>query len=209
MVIDLVDENFEIEYSQKGYKYMAGIDEVGRGALFGDVVAAAVIMPQGSEIEGIRDSKKLSEKKRDRFYEIILNEAVAVGIGRIEASVIDEINIKEATKLAMLQAVDNLRDKDGNKVFADLLLIDAETIDTDIDQVPIIKGDDRCYSISCASIVAKVYRDRLCIKWGERYPKYGIEKHKGYGTKFHREAIKDFGPSEMHRMSFIKNKENW
>lgn len=203
-------ENFEEQYNKKGYKYIVGIDEVGRGALFGDVVAGAVIMPIDEEhIEGIKDSKKISEKKREKFYEEILNHSVAVGIGRVEPEIIDKINIKEATHLAMLRAVQNLRDNEGNKIDPDLLLIDAEKINTDITQVSIIKGDDKCYSISCASIVAKVYRDRLCKKWALRYENYGIEKHKGYGTKFHREAIKAFGPSEMHRMSFLKNKNDW
>lgn len=205
-----MQENFEEEYREKGYKYIVGIDEVGRGALFGDVVAGAVIMPFDEEhIEGIKDSKKISEKKREKFYEEILNNCYAVGIGRVNAQVIDKINIKEATRVAMRMAVENLRDMDGNKVHPDLLLIDAESIETSIDQVPIIKGDDKCYSISCASIVAKVYRDRLCKKWATRYENYGIEKHKGYGTKFHREAIKAFGPSEMHRMSFLKNRNEW
>lgn len=203
-------EKFEEEYTKQGYKYIAGIDEVGRGSLFGDVLACAVIMPIDKEhIDGIKDSKKLSEKKRERFYEEILNESVAVGIGRVEPKIIDQINIKEATHLAMLRAVENLRDSEGNKIDPDLLLIDAETIDSDIKQVPIIKGDDKCYTISCASIVAKVYRDRLCQKWAKRYENYGIEKHKGYGTKFHRDAIKAYGPSEMHRLSFLKNRSEW
>lgn len=207
---DKIEAGFEEYYHNKGYKYIAGVDEVGRGALFGDVVAAAVIMPFNKEkIEGIKDSKKLTEKKRDAFYEIILKECYAVGIGRVKAEVIDQINIKEATRLAMKQAVENLRDQEGNPVDTDLVLIDAENIDSDIDQLSIIKGDDRSYTIACASIIAKVYRDRLCIKWGERYKNYNIGKHKGYGTKAHREAIKTYGPSPMHRMSFLKNIKNW
>lgn len=203
-------ENFEEQYSEKGYKFIAGIDEVGRGALFGDVLACAIIMPVDEEhIDGIKDSKKLSDKKREKFYEEILNESVAIGIGRVEPEIIDQINIKEATHLAMLRAIENLRDSDGNKIVPDILLIDAETINTDIEQVPIIKGDDKCYTISCASIVAKVYRDRLCQKWAKRYENYGIEKHKGYGTKLHRDAIKAYGPSEMHRLSFLKNRKEW
>lgn len=204
-----MQERFEEEYRSEGYKFIVGIDEVGRGSLFGDVVAGAVIMPEGQYIEGIKDSKKLSEKKREKLYVEILDKAYAVGIGRVDAQTIDKINIKNATHLAMKLAVENLRNKDGDKVNPDLLLIDAETIDMDINQVPIIKGDDKCYSISCASILAKVYRDRLCIKWAERYPDYGIEKHKGYGTKQHREAIKDYGACEMHRVSFLKNKKDW
>lgn len=202
-------ENFEEEYSSRGYKYIAGIDEVGRGALFGDVVTCAIIMPLDSRIEGITDSKKLSEKKREKYFDEILEEAIAVGIGRMDCKTIDEVNIKNATHHAMLNAIENLKDKDGNYIKPDLLLIDAEKIDTDIEQVSIIKGDEKCYTISCASIIAKVYRDRLCKEWALSYPEYGLEKHKGYGTKQHREAIKEHGPSPMHRLSFIKNRGEW
>ncbi|SHH67436.1 RNase HII [Anaerosphaera aminiphila DSM 21120] len=202
-------ENFEEEYSKLGYKKIVGIDEVGRGTLFGDVVTCAVIMPIDNRIEGIRDSKKLSEKKREKFYGIILEKALAVGIGRVDSKTIDSVNIKVATHLAMSKAINNLRDKNGNEVIPDILLIDAEKIESDIPQVSIIKGDDKCYSIACASIVAKVYRDRLCKKWALDYPNYGLEKHKGYATKLHREAIKLYGPSDMHRKSFLKNIGDW
>lgn len=202
-------ENFEEEYSKLGYKKIVGIDEVGRGTLFGDVVTCAVIMPIDSRIEGIRDSKKLSEKKREKFYEVILEKALAVGIGRVDSKTIDSVNIKVATHLAMSKAINNLRDQNGNEVIPDILLIDAEKIESDIPQVSIIKGDDKCYSIACASIVAKVYRDRLCKKWALDYPNYGLEKHKGYATKLHREAIKLYGPSDMHRKSFLKNIGDW
>lgn len=198
-------ESYELDYIKQGYKLIAGIDEVGRGPLFGDVVACAVIMPTDRHIEGVKDSKKLSEKKREAFYDEILHTAFAVGIGRVSAKVIDEINIKNATHLAMEKAVLNLTNDQGIKIVPDLLLIDAEKIHTDIEQVAIIKGDASCYSIACASIVAKVYRDSMCKKWAELYPDYGIEKHKGYGTEAHRKAIKEYGPTPMHRMTFLKN----
>lgn len=202
-------ENFEDECRKQGYKNIVGIDEVGRGTLFGDVVACAIIMPQENKIDGIKDSKKLSEKKREYFYDIILNESLAVGIGRIDAETIDKINIKNATHRAMEMAVNNLKDKEENFIQADILLIDAEHIDLQIVQQSIIKGDDKCYTIACASIVAKVFRDRLCKTWAEQYPEYAIEKHKGYATKVHREAIKKYGPSELHRKSFLKNVGEW
>ena len=198
-------ESYELDYIKQGYKLIAGIDEVGRGPLFGDVVACAVIMPTDRRIEGVKDSKKLSEKKREALYDEILHTAFAVGIGRVSAKVIDEINIKNATHLAMEKAVLNLTNDQGMKIVPDLLLIDAEKIHTDIEQVAIIKGDASCYSIACASIVAKVYRDSMCKKGGELYPDYGIEKHKGYGTEAHRKAIKEYGPTPMHRMTFLKN----
>lgn len=198
-------ESYELDYFNKGYKLIAGIDEVGRGPLFGDVVACAVIMPFDKRIEGVKDSKKLSEKKREVLYDEILHTAFAVGIGRVSAKVIDEINIKNATHLAMEKAVLNLTNDQGVKIVPDLLLIDAEKIHTDIEQVAIVKGDASCYSIACASIVAKVYRDSMCKKWAELYPDYGIEKHKGYGTEAHRKAIKEYGPTPMHRMTFLKN----
>lgn len=202
-------EDFESQYKSEGYKNIVGIDEVGRGCLFGDVVACAIIMPMDDKIEGIKDSKKLTEKKRNALYDLILEKCIAVGIGRINSKVIDEVNIKNATHLAMQMAVENLKTKEGVAVVPDLLLIDAESIKTDIDQVGIIKGDDRCYSISCASIIAKVYRDRLCVKWAEKYPNYLIEKHKGYATKEHRHRIVENGVTDMHRISFLKNMGEW
>ena len=125
------------------------------------------------------------------------------------AKTIDEINIKNATHLAMMRAIVNLRDKNDKQVKPDLLLIDAEHIDVQTEQVSIIKGDEKCYSISCASIVAKVYRDKLCQTWAEEYPNYQIEKNMGYGTKAHRDAIKKYGITDLHRKSFVKNRENW
>lgn len=198
---------FEIEERiyNMGYKYIACIDEVGRGCLAGDVVACSIIMPRNLSIDGIKDSKKLTEKKREDLYEKILSNSIAWGIGRVSPKKIDEINIKESTKLAMKLAVNNLKDKDGNKILPDFLLIDAEKIDMDIDQESVIKGDEKSFGIACASIVAKVYRDRLCTQWDKEYPGYNLKKHKGYGTKEHRELIKDLGPSPIHRITFLKN----
>ena len=200
---------FENEYYDKGYKYVCGIDEVGRGCLFGDVVSCAIIMPKDDFIEGVNDSKKLSPKKREELYPKILESCLAVGIGRANPDIIDKVNIKMATHISMINALENLRDKEGKKVSADCVLIDAETIETGIFQKAIIKGDESCYSIACASIIAKVYRDNLCDKWAEEYPHYGIEKHKGYATKYHREALKAYGPTVMHRKSFLKNIKSW
>lgn len=201
--------DYELYYRNKSYKIIAGIDEVGRGCLFGDVLACCVVMPDGKRIEGITDSKKLSKKKREAYYDQILKDAIAVGIGRADSNTIDEINIKNATHLAMMRAIINLRDKNDKQVKPDLLLIDAEHIDVQTEQVSIIKGDEKCYSISCASIVAKVYRDKLCQTWAEEYPNYQIEKNMGYGTKAHRDAIKKHGITDMHRKSFVKNRKNW
>ncbi|MDU5570950.1 MAG: ribonuclease HII [Peptoniphilus harei] len=200
---------FENEYYDKGYKYVCGIDEVGRGCLFGDVVSCAIIMPKDDFIEGVNDSKKLSPKKREELYPKILESAIAVGIGRANPDIIDKVNIKMATHISMINALENLRNKKGEKVIADCVLIDAETIETGIFQHAIIKGDESCYSIACASIIAKVYRDDLCNKWAKDYPHYGIEKHKGYGTKYHRDALKVYGPTKMHRKTFLKNMKLW
>ena len=188
-----------------GYKNIAYIDEVGRGCLLGDVLACAIILPKGLCIDGVKDSKKLSEKKREYLYDIILDKAIAVGIGRINAETIDRINIKESTKLAMKLAVLNLRDKSGNRIVPDYLLIDAENIDLPIPQKGIIKGDDISHGIACASILAKVYRDRLCLEWDNKYPGYNIKSNKGYGTREHREKIKTKGITPMHRKTFLRN----
>ena len=189
---------------KEGYQYVACIDEVGRGCLFGDVVACAIILPKGLRIEGVKDSKKLSAKKREDLYDIILEKSIAYGIGRVDNRKIDEINIKESTRLAMKYAVENLKDKLGNNLIPDFLMIDAESIDLDIEQESINKGDDLFHGIACASIIAKVYRDKLCQQWDKDHPGYGIGKHKGYGTKAHIEAIKELGPSELHRNTFLR-----
>ncbi|SHI04928.1 ribonuclease HII [Sporanaerobacter acetigenes] len=198
---------FEIEneFWSKGYNYIACIDEVGRGSLAGDVLACAIIMSKDAFIQGVKDSKKLSPKKREKLYDEILEFTYAVGIGRVDPNTIDQINIKESTRLAMKKAVLNLKDKNGNTVIPDYILIDAEEVYLDIPQTSIIKGDEKCFGISCVSIIAKVYRDRLCNIWGKEYEGYFIEKNKGYGTKEHREAIKKLGPSPIHRLTFLKN----
>lgn len=195
---------FEQEYYQLGYDYIAGIDEAGRGCLLGDVVACAIVMPKGLIIDEVKDSKKLTPKKREYLYDLIMDKAIAVGIGQVDAEVIDEINIKNATRLAMKKALENLRDKEGNKLVPDYVLVDAEEFESSIPQRSIIKGDNLSHTIACASIIAKVYRDRLCLDWEEKYPGYNIKKHKGYGTKEHREMIKTLGPCLIHRRTFLK-----
>ena len=187
-------------YSE-GTKYICGIDEAGRGPLAGPVVVGAVIMPKDSFIEGINDSKKISENKREKLYDIITKEAISYSVGIISQNTIDEINILNATKLGVKKALEGL------DVRPDTILIDAlKGMDTlGIPYMSIIKGDAKCYSIAAASIIAKVTRDRLMRQWDEVYPDYGFSKHKGYGTKEHIEKIKKFGPCLLHRKSFIKN----
>lgn len=178
---------------------IAGIDEVGRGCLFGDVVAAAVVLPDGLIIEGVNDSKKLSEKKRDELYAVIMDSAVSVGIGMVDAATIDKINIKQAARLAMKQALEKLT------VEPQYLLVDAERVDSTIPQLALIHGDALSQSIATASIVAKVTRDRMCQEWNRQYPEYGLAAHKGYATKLHREMLVAFGPTPLHRRTFLGN----
>jgi len=182
----------------EGFVQVAGVDEVGRGCLFGDVVAAAVILPKGLVIDGVDDSKKLSEKKREQLFEVINAEAIAVGIGRVDAPTIDRINIRQASRLAMKLAVQSLPEH------PDSLLIDAESVDLPLRQLSIIHGDALSQSIAAASIIAKVTRDRMCVNWDLEYPGYGIQLHKGYATRMHRERIIAFGASPMHRMTFLR-----
>ncbi len=191
----------EIYTKNSDIKYICGIDEAGRGPLAGPVVVACVIMPKNSIIEGVNDSKKVSEKKREELYDKILEEAISYGVGIIEHHKIDEINILNATKLGLTTALKEMREKPN------LILVDAlERIDTlGIPYKSIIKGDALCYSISCASIIAKVTRDRIMRQWDEVYPMYGFIKHKGYGTKAHIDAIKKYGLCQIHRRSFTKN----
>jgi len=190
---------YESELWSQGLTAVAGVDEVGRGCLFGDVVAAAVVLPVGLVLEEVNDSKQISEKKRDRLYEQIIEEAVAWSVARVEPSVIDTINIRQASRLAMKQAVLGLG------VRPEHLLVDAESVDLEIGQTAIIKGDSLSQSIAAASIVAKVTRDRLCSgTWDALYPGYGIAVHKGYATKTHREALLRLGPTPLHRRSFLK-----
>ena len=182
-------------------RLIAGIDEAGRGPLAGPVVCACVIMPLEKDkiIEGVNDSKKLSEKKREMLFEKILATAIAYSIIEIDVKTIDEINILNATKLGMKKALENI------KIKPDIVLIDAVKIETDIVQENIIKGDAKSYNIASASILAKVYRDKLMEKLSVEYPEYGFEKHKGYGTKLHIENLKKYGKTPIHRKTFIKN----
>ncbi len=189
-------QKYEREYA--AYQYICGIDEVGRGPLAGPVVAGAVILPKDCDILYINDSKKLSEKKREELYDIIMEQAVAVGIGCSTPERIDEINILQATYEAMREAISKLEPE------PDLLLNDAVTIpQVKIRQVPIIKGDAKSISIGAASIVAKVTRDRLMVQYDEIYPEYGFASHKGYGAQAHVDALRRYGPCPIHRRSFI------
>ncbi len=189
-------KKYEREYEACGY--ICGIDEVGRGPLAGPVVAGAVILPKDCNILYINDSKKLSEKKREELYDIIMEQAVATGIGMVGPGRIDEINILQATYEAMREAIHNL------SVTPDILLNDAVTIpEVPIHQIPIIKGDAKSISIGAASIIAKVTRDRLMVEYDKVMPEYGFASNKGYGSKEHIEALKKYGPSPIHRRSFI------
>lgn len=191
-------KKYEKEYAE--YGYICGIDEVGRGPLAGPVVAGAVILPKDCDILYINDSKKLTAAKREELYDIIMEKAVAVGIGMASPARIDEINILQATYEAMREAISKL------SVRPDLLLNDAVTIPgVDIRQVPIIKGDAKSISIGAASIVAKVTRDRMMVEYDKIMPEYGFASNKGYGSAEHIAALKKVGPSPIHRVSFIKN----
>ncbi len=193
----------EIEKSvyEEGAEYICGIDEAGRGPLAGPVVVASVIMPKDSMIEGVNDSKKISEKKRERIFEEIIKEAISYGVGIIDETKIDDINILQATKLGLTNSIKEL------KIKPDIILVDALTkIDTcNIPYRSIIKGDAKSYSIAAASIIAKVTRDRIMLGYDKVYPEYGFAKHKGYGTASHIEAIKKYGLCPIHRRSFVKN----
>lgn len=188
-------------YFKEGYNYICGIDEAGRGPLAGPVVVAAVIMPKDSMIEGVNDSKKVSEKKREKLYELIIEEAISYSVGIVDQNEIDRINILNATKAGLTEAVRTL------KVKPELILVDALTnIDTcGVPYKSIIKGDAKSYSIAAASIIAKVTRDRIMREWDKVYPQYGFERHKGYGTAAHISAIKENGLCPLHRLSFVKN----
>lgn len=190
---------FEKEALAKGYKSVCGVDEAGRGPLAGPVCAAAVILPEGVIVDGVNDSKKLSEKKRESLFDVIREQALSYSIAYATVDEIEEINILNATMLAMRRAIDGLDIK------ADYAMIDGNKIPPiDIDAECIVKGDAKSMSIACASILAKVSRDRLLYKYAEEYPMYGFDKHKGYGTKVHREAILKYGPCPYHRKSFLK-----
>ena len=187
---------YEKELYDKGLKYIGGVDEVGRGPLIGSVVAACVVLPKDFILEGLTDSKKLSEKKRDNFYNIIKEKAIAIGIGIVDEKKIDEINIYEATKIAMKEAIKNTNIK------LEHVLIDAMPLDIDVDTTSIIKGDSKSISIAAASVIAKVTRDKMMYELDEKYPMYDLVHNKGYGTKKHIEAIKKYGITKYHRTSF-------
>lgn len=189
-------KEFETELYNNGINFIAGIDEVGRGPLVGPVVTAAVILPKDFYDERINDSKKLTEKKRELLYDVIMENAISVGVGISSEDVIDEINILNATKRAMLEAVNNLSIKPEH------LLIDAVKLNTDIPQTSIIKGDAKSESIAAASIIAKVTRDRMMIELDKIYPEYDFKHNKGYGTKKHIEAIRKYGIIKEHRKTF-------
>lgn len=188
---------FEKQCIAQGYARVAGIDEAGRGPLAGPVVAAAVILPPDMQIDGLNDSKKLTENRRKQLYPEILGKAVATGIGIISSQTITQVNILQATRQAMLQAVHLL------DVVPDYLLIDGITaIDSESPQKVIKKGDSRSASIAAASIIAKVTRDRLMLEYHQQWPQYGFDRHKGYGSKAHLEAIRLYGPCPIHRTTF-------
>lgn len=202
-----IDEDFRLEHMlryekaayQKGYQVIAGIDEVGRGPLAGPVVTACVILPNGCKIEGLNDSKKIPKSKHEDIYNQVMEAALAVGIGMQDNTVIDQVNIYQATKLAMLQAIDNL---EGQVTKPDYLLIDAMTLEVDIAQESIIKGDANSLSIAAASIVAKVTRDRIMADFDLKYPGYDFAHNAGYGTKAHLQGLDKFGPTPIHRKTF-------
>lgn len=189
---------YEREY--EGHGWICGIDEVGRGPLCGPVVAGAVILPKDCQILYLNDSKKLSEKKREELYDVIMEQAIAVGVGMATPERIDEINILQATYEAMRQAIASL------KIRPAVLLNDAVKIpEVEIPQIPIIKGDAKSVSIAAASIIAKVTRDRMMVEYDRIYPGYDLASNKGYGTKAHMEALRSIGPCKIHRRTFIKN----
>lgn len=192
---------YEKELYEKNISLIAGVDEVGRGPLVGPVVAAAVILPKNYELFGLTDSKKLSEKKRDAFYEILQTDAIAIGVGVISAKIIDEVNIYEASKLAMKEALSNL------KIKPEYVLIDAMPLVLDVDSTSIIHGDALSLSIAAASVIAKVTRDKMMYDLDKIHPEYGFAKHKGYPTKQHLQAIKKYGVLDNYRFSYkpVKN----
>ena len=196
------DDLFECEAWTRGFRRVAGVDEAGRGPLAGPVVAAAVILPRRCRLEGLRDSKLLSERQREHLYARLLTAAVDIGVGVVDAEVIDALNILEATRLAMVQAVHHLTPA------PDYLLLDAIVLPgVAAEQRAVIKGDRLCRSIAAASIVAKVLRDRLMVRAHVRYPQYGFLAHKGYGTAEHLRQLERYGPCELHRRSFAPVRE--
>lgn len=190
--------NYERQLLEGGARFIAGIDEAGRGPLAGPVVVAGVIMPLDNIIDGINDSKKLSAKKRDALYDQIIQAALDVQVAIVDRNTIDEINILNATKQGMIRCIDGFKQ-------VDRVLIDAVKLDAKVPTLSIIKGDALSYSIAAASIVAKVTRDRLMLELHKKYPQYNFAKHKGYGTAEHIRLLKQYGPCPEHRLTFIKN----
>lgn len=195
----MVDYSIENEYREKGFNIICGVDEAGRGPLAGPVYAAAVILPSDCVIEGLNDSKKLTEKKREALFDEVKDKALAYGIASADEKEIDEINILNATFLAMKRAINSL------SVKPDLALIDGnQKPHTDIEEVTVIKGDAKSMSIAAASVLAKVSRDRFMLEMAEKYPQYEFARHKGYGTKLHYEKIAQYGVCDIHRRTFLK-----
>ncbi len=194
---------YENELYSKNINYIGGVDEVGRGPLIGPVVAACVVLPKDFKLEGLTDSKKLSEKKRDLFYDYIVKNCIAYGIGIIGPEKIDEVNIYQASKLAMLKAIEEVR----KEIPLEHVLIDAMPLDLDIETTSIIKGDAKSISIAASSVVAKVTRDRMMYELDKKYPEYGYAKHKGYPTKLHLEMIKKHGLIDGYRKTYGPVKE--
>lgn len=192
--MDLLE--YEKDLYKKGIELIAGVDEVGRGPLCGPVVACACILPKNYKLDGLNDSKKLTEKKREQLYEVLVNEAISYGIGIISPKRIDEVNIYQATKEAMYEAINNLNPKPEH------VLIDAMPLDLDVPSTSIIKGDAKSLSIAAASVIAKVTRDRMMIELDKKYPEYGFASHKGYPTKKHIEAVKQYGVLDFYRFTF-------
>ncbi len=197
--VDVDMLRYERDLLSKGYKYIAGVDEVGRGPLAGDLVVVATIMDLEKIVEGVNDSKKLTEKKREKLFPDIISHALAYSIVHISPKVIDEINILKATKLAMEKSIADLSIK------PDFVLVDAMKLDLNVPYLSIIKGDANSYSIAAASIIAKVTRDREMVALATKYPQYGFDKNKGYGTALHTEALREIGACEIHRRSFISH----
>lgn len=189
---------YEEKLIREGIQVIAGVDEVGRGPLVGNVVAACVVLPLHYELEGLTDSKKLSEKKRDKFYEILMQDALAIGIGRVSPEKIDEVNIYEATKIAMKMAIDEA----NHKLKLEHVLIDAMPLALEIPTTSIIKGDSKSLSIAAASVIAKVTRDREMYALDKIYPMYDFAHNKGYGTKKHLLALEEYGICKYHRLSY-------
>lgn len=194
---------YENELYDKGIKYIGGVDEVGRGPLIGPVVTACVVLPKDFKLEGLTDSKKLTEKKRDLYYDYIINNCIAYAIGEVSASEIDEINIYEASRKAMIIAINKVKEQ----IDLEHVLVDAMPLDIDIPTTSIIKGDAKSISIAAASVVAKVTRDRMMYELDEKYPQYGFGSHKGYPTKKHIEAINKYGLIEGYRKTYGPVKE--